>query len=422
MPDRLSNIVNGSAKCINLMADHLIKTTMVKEIELLDALFQHANEGILISDYSGRIVLANPKVCKLFGYQEEEMRTNKIEDLIPMRFRPHHPGLREEFTREPVPRAMGKGRDLYALKKDGTEFPIEISLSQFSTSDGKYILSFLIDITIRKNQEQEIVKLNEELEKRVSERTEELAYTIQQLAESKQEVVGALEKERQLNELKSRFVTTASHEFRTPLTTILSSVSLISRYIREDENDKRLRHVHKIKAAVSNLTHILNDFLSLGRLEEGLVRNELELLKLNEVVEMVIDELKDTTKEGQTFQCNFDPNNNTAMADQQILKNLLINLVSNAIKYSPEGKPIEIATSGNDQEAIISICDHGIGIPEEDQEFLFQRFFRARNATNIQGTGLGLNIVKRYVELLDGKIEFTSKLNEGTCFSISIRR
>jgi signal transduction histidine kinase len=288
-------------------------------------------------------------------------------------------------------------------------------------------MCFVIDITERKSQEAEIQKaheeikhLNVELENRVAERTEELATVINKLAESKQEVMRALEKERELNELKSRFVTTASHEFRTPLATILSSVSLIGRYNLVEEEEKRFKHIYRIKSAVHNLTEILNDFLSLSKLEEGVIRNQPEEIIIDKFSSEIADELKSMAKEGQKITYNHSGDRQNINMDRQLLKNIIINLLSNAIKYSSENKEIFFNTTLHLSKLKITIKDSGMGIPEQDQPLLFERFFRAQNASHIQGTGLGLNIVKKYVELLNGEISFISKLNVGSTFTIII--
>lgn len=391
---------------------------MIQKIEMLDALFKHATEGIVVVGKDGSIVIANPKAEKLFGYIKDELIGQKIEVLIPQRYAGGHVQHRNGYAKNPHSRSMGIGMDLFAMRKDGSEFPVEISLSNFSTREGDYFMSFIIDITERKKQESEIKQLNAELEKRVEERTEELAHAINRLAESKQEVMRALETEKELNELKSRFVTTASHEFRTPLATILSSVSLIGEYAGSIDQDKRLKHIARIKSSVHNLTQILNDFLSLSKLEEGIIRNQPQQIALDAFSTEVIDEMKPMLKTGQHIIYTHIGNEHLIEIDQQLLKNVLINLLSNAIKYSREGKAIYFTTTCNNNKAIITIKDQGIGIPTGDQPLLFKRFFRATNAGNIQGTGLGLNIVKKYIELMDGDISFTSVMDEGSTFTV----
>ncbi len=400
---------------------------MKKEVEMLDALFKHATEGIIVSDDKGKIVMVNPIAEKLFGYSKSELIEKKIEVLIPRRFSTSHVKNREGYTKNPHARSMGRGMDLFAMKKDETEFPVEISLSNFTTSEGNFIMSFVIDITERKKHENEIQnanieikELNTQLENRVAERTEELATALNNLAESKQELMRALEKERELNELKSRFVTTASHEFRTPLGTILSSVSLISRYTTTEDDEKRLKHINRIKSSVNNLTEILNDFLSLSKLEEGIVRNQPEQILIDHFSKEIIEELKSMAKENQKINYSHAGKETTMNLDKQLLKNVIINLLSNAIKYSPEGKNVDFKTIYDGNILRITIKDQGIGISDEDKPLLFERFFRANNAGNIQGTGLGLNIVKKYLELMEGSISFDSKLNQGTTFVIEI--
>lgn len=391
---------------------------MKQEIEMLDALFKHATEGIIVTGPDADIVMINPKAETMFGYRKDDLLSKKIETLIPRRYAINHVNHRDGYMRKPHDRGMGIGMDLYALRKDGTEFPVEVSLSSFTTSEGQYFMSFVIDITERKRQEDEIKALNADLENRVIERTEELAHAMNKLAESKQEVMRALETEKELNDLKSQFITTASHEFRTPLTTILSSVALIDEYSNSEDHEKRTKNTKRIRSAVHNLTQILNDFLSLSKLEEGVVRNHPEAMNVQEMSTDLTDEMKGMLKTGQQINYEHTGNRVVAELDKQLLKNVLLNLLSNAIKYSPENKSIHFKTSCDEDGIRISIADQGIGIPKEDQPLLFERFFRAQNAGQVQGTGLGLNIVKKYIELMGGNISFTSTLHKGTTFNI----
>ncbi len=245
---------------------------------------------------------------------------------------------------------------------------------------------------------------------------------------AEKEVLNALNKEKELNELKSRFVTTASHEFRTPLSTILSSASLVARYIVNlPEKDKAEKHVLRIKSSVNNLTYILNDFLSLGKLEEGKTTYHPSLFAIGDMVDEVVSQIAPTLKPSQEIKVIKPLSDQNVFADEQMIKNILINLLNNASKYSDEGKKIELevafeAASGAEESDLLKlrVRDQGIGIPEKDQQHLFDRFFRAANAINIQGTGLGLNIVKKYVELMKGHIEFSSEESKGTEFRVAI--
>jgi PAS domain S-box-containing protein len=414
-------------------ADDKRNTLMRREQEMLTSLFEFATEGIVICDSLGVIRMVNPAAERMFGYGVSELEGKKIEVLIPMRHRQGHVGLRDGYVSRPEPRVMGFNRDLYGVRKDGSEVVVEVSLSPFETAEGKFVMSFVIDITNRKKSEIELrlaherlqqtsdalSKLNSELESKVHDRTEELADAIQRLAESKREVMHALESEKELNELKSRFITTASHEFRTPLGTILSSASLIGRYETSSDTDKRKKHIGRIKSAVHNLTEILNDFLSLEKLEEGIVRCNPEQFDLSKLIRDLVGDMRTLAKKGQTITTEYS-GGAEVLLDRQLMKNALINLVSNAIKYSPEEQPILIKVDLQKDILRIDIADRGIGIPDDERPNIFERFFRAKNSVNIQGTGLGLNIVKKYVELMDGKISFVSRINEGTTFTVEI--
>jgi len=243
--------------------------------------------------------------------------------------------------------------------------------------------------------------------------------------QAEQDMINALNKERELNELKSRFVSMASHEFRTPLATILSSVNLVNRYAETDNTDGINKHVGRIRSSVRNLTSILNDFLSLEKLEQGKIKFTAEEFSMCELARSVTEEISSMTKEGQEIQLNCCSGSGACVfglingLDPQLIRNILFNLLSNAVKYSKEHSVI-ILTIEIGQNLTITVEDQGIGIPLEEQQHLFERFFRAKNATHIQGTGLGLNIVQKHVDLMGGIIDFKSKIAEGTTFLISL--
>jgi len=240
---------------------------------------------------------------------------------------------------------------------------------------------------------------------------------VTELKKAAEEILFSLEKERNLNEMKSKFVSIASHEFRTPLSTILSSVTLIDKYKNEEDSEKRTKHIERIKSSVKNLTEILNDFLSLEKLEAGKIETHLSTFDLVDFAKELSEELQALSKAGQEIIYTHSGEQRMVTLDKQLLRNICINLLNNAIKYSPENNRIEFRSSINGSIEL-EVSDEGIGIPDEDQTHLFERFFRAANVTAIQGTGLGLNIVKRYVQLLNGNINFASRVNKGTTFKI----
>lgn len=402
-----------------------------------EALFNYATIGIVVTDHSGTIIDFNKYAESQFGYSSEEITGKRVEILIPHKLDEVHVGHRKSFYKHPEPRMMGEGRDLYALKKDGTEFPVEVSLSHYTVEDETFVIAFVIDITVRKKSEavvlqqnadlekktRDIRQLNAELEQKVDDRTKMLRETLVELERSKKELSEALESEKELSELKYRFVTTASHEFRTPLSTILSSAYLLGKYKPEEYEEKKEKHIQRIKKAVEGMKGILEDFLSLGKLEEGKVQVRIEKFEAGACVtelESAIGEMEHLLKPGQEISFLQELNWPTTYIDMHLLKNILINLVSNAIKFSGDNMVIRVDLSLSGQALDLSVQDSGIGISEEDQQHLFERFFRARNAANIQGSGLGLHIIGKYLELLNGTIQIKSSLDEGSRFTLSI--
>lgn len=406
----------------------------INQGEIFEGMFNDATEGIIVSNEKGRIILANPKATQMFDYDIVSMLRLSIEDLVPGRYTAQHKEHRSDYFKKPAPRPMGVGRDLWAKRRDGSEFPIEISLSYVNSHSGMLVVSFIIDITERKRKDDELYKanellrktgyelarLNQELEKKVQDRTLELAEMIRKLTESKRETDLALQKERELNNLKSRFISTASHEFRTPLATIMSSVSLTGKYAESMDKTNMLKHISRVKSSVNHLTDILNDFLSLDKLEEGAIMANPEQVSLNTLIGDITEEIKPIAKAGQRISFTGIRSNDNLFIDKRILRNIMTNLISNAIKYSNENTQIDIRASLGKDSLVLQIKDQGIGIPIEDQPHIFERFYRANNIGNMQGTGLGLNIVRKYVELLGGTIQFKSIPDRGTTFTLEI--
>jgi signal transduction histidine kinase len=329
---------------------------------------------------------------------------------------------------------MGLGMDLSGIKKSGEEFNVEVSLSNYKSNDASFVIAFINDITKRKQIENAVLEhrkeletvnlqietLNDELEQKVTLRTSQLEAAMKALEESKDELAQALDKEKELSDLKSRFVSMASHEFRTPLSTVLSSASLLAKYTEAGEQEKRDKHIQRIKSSVHNLTDILNEFLSIGKIEDGKIITHYSAFNVQELLTNICSELQGIAKKTQQIIFSHSGETNIYL-DMTLLRNIFINLLSNAIKFSAEDGVIKVNSIVNASNIIFEVNDHGMGISQEDQEHLFERFFRAKNATNIQGTGLGLHIVGKYIELMDGHIECKSELEKGTTFTISFK-
>ena len=402
--------------------------------ETFRQIFQSSVEAIIICDRTGRILLANPVSERMFGYESGGLLAVCIEDLLPENLRKRHMVYRKEFNAHPEPRPMGMGRDLVAKRKDGTEFPVAVSLSYTKVGEDIMVMAFISDMTERKraeealrHSEEQLLVYASELEKKVQSRTEDLNATIQALEKevvdrkrAEEEARKALGRERELNDLKSKFVSIASHEFRTPLSTVLSSAALIDQYNDRADRDKVKKHVNRIKSSVNHLTSILNDFLSLGKLEEGKIDVVPEPVVIADFLNDVDEQMRSSLKPSQQLKIECQAGLKEIRSDARILRNILFNLISNASKYSEEGKMINVECKSGDHGIFFIIRDQGIGIPKEDQRHMFDRFFRASNAGNIQGTGLGLNIVKRYVELLKGEISFLSEAGKGSIFTVWI--
>lgn len=378
----------------------------------------YATLGVVVVDSSGKITAINPFALIQFGYAEEELIGKKIELLVPSRLLHQHTIDREKYKEKPRNRPMGEATDLYALKKDGTEFPVQIGLGNYHVNGEEFVIAFISSLSARKKAEAEIIRLNNELETKVEQRTSELTNAMHQLERSKAVLSESLEKEKELNELKSRFVSMASHEFRTPLSTVLSSAYLIDKYTTGDDQPKRVKHLQRIVSSVNMLTDILNDFLNVGRIEEGRIPVRITRFNIRDLVESVASDIKNNLKKQQKIQYDHAGDTEVSM-DASLLRHIIMNLVSNASKFSPEISDIMIKTISHAHSLTLSVKDNGIGISKEDQRHLMERFFRGANAGNIQGTGLGLHIVSKYAELMDGTLECKSELEKGTEFIIT---
>jgi len=486
--------------------------------------FDSIQEGLILTDMHGVICLVNPRTEKLFGYNKQEIIGQKIEILIPTEYHKSHVKSRETYQNRPVNRQMGSGMTLFGQRKDGSKFPVEVSLNSFVDQEGQRFVSALItDIHVRKKAQDEVLRINENLEQIVLERTREL-YESKQLFESisKHFPTGAIyvlnldfkidyangteflrlkqnpeellnqdyvvynndnrrkllnllnsliengavapttiekmgefytvnasllkdtssrlsrilvvennitqqkrtedalqkniEEQRRLNMLKSRFVSFASHEFRTPLTTMNSSADLIRNYLERNEPDKIQKHINRIQHSVVYMTSLLNDFLSLDKIDSGVITINIQKISLKKLFDECLEEVSGLKKPSQTVQLLSEID--CIESDPFILMSIIINLVSNGLKYSGENGNVEACARIVDNKLKLVVSDNGIGIPSHELQNLFTRFFRASNAQEIKGTGLGLHIVSRHVEMLGGSITCFSKEGKGTEFSI----
>ncbi|MGB3799795.1 MAG: PAS domain-containing sensor histidine kinase [Lewinella sp.] len=379
----------------------------------LRALFEMATDGIITMNEGGVMEDVNRAACELFGYAAEELRGQKVNMLMAQHDRTHHDEYLDRYQHTRIPHIIGIGREVTGRHKSGREFPLRLAVSEAVLDDGTIYTGILHDLTEYHASRKRVEDLNRDLESKVIERTAALQ-------EREAELQRALSKERELNELKSRFLSMASHEFKTPLSTLLSSAELIEMYTKSDQQDKRQKHLDRIKGTINQLTEVLNDFLSISQLEQGMTRYLPESVDLRSLLSLSIEASEGQLKPGQVIRLITSEDHCPLVTDPKMLRHVLLNLLSNAAKYSPADATIVLRSQLVNDQLRLSVEDQGIGIPREDQSYLFDRFFRARNVENIPGSGLGLHIVANYVDLLGGSVSFTSEESRGTTFSVDL--
>lgn len=397
----------------------LYRYVNMENAALLVAIIQNATDGIITIDKLGRIESINPAACKLFGYTAAEVIGCNVSMLLPLKDRRDHAVFFKSFKRLKVANTVDGGREIYGLKKDGQTFPFCLGLSEVQYSGRKIYTGFIHDLTREKASELQLKAYAGQLELEVLGRTKSLNATVKALEKAKEEVSISLAKEKELGLLKSRFVSIASHEFRTPLTSIQLSAALIEQYTGALISAPVTKHILKINAAVGNLTGILNDFLSIEKLEAGMQEVGADIFDLVKLSEDITEDMQAMAKPNQNIIYQHTGTVSTIKLDRNLVKCCIVNLISNAIKYSGEHTFIDFNTEICKKGCMITIRDDGIGIPKVDHKHLFEAFFRAHNTGTIPGTGLGLNIVARYVSLMGGIVDFKSSIKQGTRFTIN---
>jgi two-component system sensor kinase FixL len=385
---------------------------------LLSAIIENAIDGIITIDELGKVESINPSACRIFGYLPVEVIGENITKIMPLPEKGEDDEYLNNYKRREIAKMIGVGREVEGLQKDGTVFPFRLGLSQVQYSGRSIYTGFIHDLSKEKAAEIKVKEYTEDLELQVQERTKSLIATVKALEQAKEDVSTMLAKEKELGLLKSRFVSIASHEFRTPLTSIQLSASLIEQYAQPFESAPIRKHVAKIQNSVGNLTSILNDFLSLEKLESGKEVPTFDEFDLVQISEQITEEMQVMAKARQNIIYQHTGTTSMVKLDPNLLRCCIINLIANAIKYSGENTFIDFNTEIRPDVCIITIKDNGIGIPEVDQKHLFEAFFRAHNTGTIPGTGLGLNIVARYIDLMQGSVNFESHVNQGTIFTI----
>lgn len=393
----------------------MVLTTVYK------VLFENANEGIFLVNKQGVILLANESLEKLFGYKSGELINKPLDMLIPRKTKGKHSELMGSYFDRPSKRYIGGANILYGLRSDGIEIPVEISLSPYVYKGESFTLAFVIEISERLAAEEKLRQHQRNLERMVEERTLDLTKVVEELEIAHSELNQAFIKERELNELKSKFVTVVSHEFRTPLATMSSSLSLIRNYVHKEDPAKILNHVERIKSSINHLSEMLNDVLEVNRIEEQKFTVVPESLDLTAFVKSLKEYFEPLLVAGKTLTLSV-PENLEVESDKKLLRHILQNLISNAIKFSFNNSEIALKLEENGEDLLFSIKNQGLGIPDDDVQHIFEPFFRGQNTGHIVGTGLGLNIAHQYAMELKGRIFLESEVNRSTTFYLSLPR
>ena len=347
-------------------------------------LFEFAPLGYYILNEKGKIIDVNIKGCQLLKSTKQNLKSKNLGQF---------------FNSAQIQDNFYKHRNLVFETKKIKRMQCEIKRSDNS------VFYALVQSSILTDKTGEFMQML----------TTIVDITIQKTYENALEM--ALEKERDLNEMKSQFITIASHEFRTPLATVLTSAELMARHLNQFDQTNSVKHLRKIQTSISRLKEILLDFLSTEDIKNDRINNNPEMFNLVTYINTLLPEIKSYNGIHAIKFIHTGLNKHVNL-DKKLLKICLTNLMINAFKFSPEGGPIELKIQNSKKGITITVKDNGIGIPESDQRYIFKSFFRANNTANIQGTGLGLNITQKIVTIMGGTISFKSKLNKGTTFKI----
>ena len=360
--------------------------------EFLLQMVNRLSEAILIVNDKGTIFFSNPRAHEMFDYEPQQLEGQHIEILIPLHLRTIHNLHHTSYMNNPSPRPMGtKEIELIALRRDGSVFPIEVSLNPIEYDRRVFVIAFITDITARKDLNQKVIE------------AEKLRVE--------------LEKEREFLALKEQFISITSHEFRQPLTAILSSVGVVESYHDRLTFEANMERVHVIGEQARHMYRMLEDILTITRMQAGgfqFMPRPLDLFQLCESLAIQSGDKRPIIR--LIWQ---KPVHNVVM-DQKLLLHILENVLNNAVKYAPNTDEVEFRITTEDADVVFTIRDHGIGIPQTEQERIFEAFYRARNTNSIDGTGLGLVVVQKCVEMHRGSITIESKSGEGTTVTIRL--
>lgn len=369
-------------------ADQALRESETRFRELVDS----APDAIVIVDSNGRIRLVNRQVEEVFGYDVEELRGQPHDILLPERFQQVHAKHRARYFSDPYARPMGTGLELAGRRKDGTEFPVDISLSPLETIDGRQVISVIRDVTERKQAEEELRRHRDHLEGLVSERTTELER--------------AMAKAQEADRLKSAFLASMSHELRTPLNSIIGFSGILLQGLPGPLNPEQTKQLGIVRDSANNLLSLINDILDISKIEAGQLEVSSEPFSMPDVIDKVSRTIAPMAeKKGLAVIMDVAPDVGELLSDGRRVEQILINLVNNAIKFTEKGE-VKVQCRVADGSMVTRVKDTGIGIAAHEMEKLFKAFYQTETglARRYEGTGLGLSICKKLVEMLGGQI------------------
>jgi len=385
----------------------------------LNAIFDAVQTGIIIHNWDSlEIIKINPVAVELINLDEKDILGGKIYDFLE----------KIDYNDPDFSSETYKNFESYLINSNSEKIPIIRTTSFVNIGSTKKRIDCFIDITELKKYQEELKQINQTLELKVEERTQDLQILVKKLKDEieqhhkvQKELKLMLDKEKELNQMKSRFVSMVSHEFRTPLTIVRSAAQMLEKYQNSLSDEEKQEYLNRIMKTVDNLTDLIENMLFISKeKDKGVETDNVEQIDLIQFTENLINEFQTTLLQRRDISFINIGYKNTIATNERLLRLILLNLLSNAAKYSSPDTPIDVKLYFNEDNFAYAIRDYGIGIPDDEQEKIFDLFYRADNVGKISGSGIGLQVVLNAIKMLNGKLDFTSKINRGTTFTVTI--